>query len=105
MADFKPKPGSFLPYLEYSKQNRNVQPSAGQRGSPLALLEILARQQQRSLPIFDLQSLSALEPSRFADALKMLSGEGYVQFTGEAPDQMVQLTDQGLAVAKLSRSA
>ena len=62
MADFKGKAGSFLPYLGAERQRRDrgmVQPAPG---SPLTLMEILARQAQRSLPIFDLQTLGSMAP-------------------------------------------
>ena len=49
MTDFKPRPGTFRPYMEAQKQNAKP-------ASPLTLLEILARQPQQSLPMFDLQA-------------------------------------------------
>lgn len=52
MSDFKPRPGTFLPYIEAVKR------SQPKRVSPLTLLELLARQAQQSLPLFELQTQS-----------------------------------------------
>ena len=104
MADFKPRPGTFLPYLEASERRR----SAGQSeapASPLSLLGILARQAQQSLLLFDLQTLSAMQPSRYGEALKSLRDAGYITIKGEAPEQMVLLTGSGAAVVKLAQPA
>src|SRR5438270_1770082 len=102
MPDFKPRPGTFLPYLEAANRE-----APGRRApvSPLTLLEILVRQAQQSLPIFDLQSLSGLEPSRYAEALKSLRNAGYIAIEGEAPEQMVRLTGSGAAVVQLAQPA
>jgi len=102
MSDFKPRPGTFLPFLESGNRE-----NAAQRGptSPLTLLEILARQAQQSLPIFDLQSLSGLEPSRYGEALKSLLGAGYIEIAGNAPEQTVKLTPSGVQVVQLARPA
>jgi len=103
MADFKPKPGSFLPFLESSERGAPAPQSTP--GSPLTLLEILSRQAQQSLPIFDLQTLSGLDPSRYGEALKSLRGAGYIEITGDAPEQTVRLTPGGAQVVKLARPA
>ena len=103
MSDFKPRPGSFLPFLEASQREKSAEPFAP--ASPLTLLEILARQSQQSLPIFDLQTLSSMEPARYAAALKSLRDAGYVVIEGEAPEQMVRLTDTGAQVILLARPA
>jgi len=103
MSDFKSKAGSFLPYLESSQPDHPPPPSAPR--SPLTLLEILARQAQQSLPMFDLQTLSALEPLRYADALKSLRDAGYITIEGEAPEQVVTLTASGGQVVQLARPA
>jgi DNA-binding MarR family transcriptional regulator len=103
MADFKSKPGSFLPYLEYEQRNKqSPQPAAV---SPLTLLEILARQVQLTLPLADLQTLSGMDPSRYRDALKSLSDAGYVAVEGSALDAVVRLTDKGKEVTRLARPA
>ena len=73
--------------------------------SPLTLLEILARQAQQSLPMFDLQTLSGLPPSRYAEALKSLKSSGYIVIDGEAPEQMIRLTGSGADVIRLARPA
>src|SRR5438270_9909915 len=102
MPDFKPRPGTFLPYLEAANRE-----APGRRApvSPLTLLEILVRQAQQSLPIFDLQSLSGLEPSRYAEALKSLLGSGYISIQGEPSDQTAKLTATGADVVRISRPA
>jgi DNA-binding IclR family transcriptional regulator len=102
MAYFKPRPGTFLPYLEYA--NREM---LGQRApaSPLTLLEILAQQSRQSLPLFDLQTLSGMEPSRYGEALKSLRNAGYIAIEGEALEEVVRLTDRGADVARLARPA
>jgi hypothetical protein len=102
MSDFKPRPGTFLPFMESG--NRENAPQRGP-ASPLTVLEILARQPQQSLPIFDLQSLSGLEPSRYGEALQSLLSAGYIAIEGNAPQQAVKLTASGLQVVQLARPA
>jgi hypothetical protein len=102
MADFKTRPGTFLPFLEASQQNKILNPY---RDSPLTLLDILARQAQQSLPMFDLQTLSGLDPSRYAGALKSLKDAGYIAIDGEAPEQAIRLTGSGAQVVRLARPA
>jgi len=80
-------------------------PSQSAPASPLALLEILARQTQQSLPLFELQKLAAMDPSRYAEALKGLKDAGYIAIAGEAPEQTVQLTATGAGVVRLARPA
>lgn len=100
MADFKSRPGSFLPLLEYS-QRKDTFPSAPV--SPLTLLEILARQPQRTLPMFDLQKLSDMDPSRYGAALKSLRDAKFIDIAGDAPEQMIRLSDSGAEVARVAR--
>jgi hypothetical protein len=57
MSDFKLRPGTFLPFLEYTNKNKRTRPS------PLTLLEILSGQPRQSLPLFDLQTRSGMQPS------------------------------------------
>ena len=102
MSDFKPRPGTFLPFLEYMNREERTKRAPA---SPLTLLEILARQSQRSLPLFELQSRSDMDPSRYAAALKSLLEPGYIAIEGEAPDQIVRLTENGAQVALLARPA
>jgi hypothetical protein len=102
MSDFKPRPGTFLPFMEASERDKA---SAQSPVSPLTLLEILARQSQQSLPMFDLQTLSGLAPSRYADALKSLKSAGYIAIEGEAPEQVIRLTGSGAEVIRLARPA
>ncbi|MBV8906440.1 MAG: hypothetical protein JOZ22_22600 [Acidobacteriia bacterium] len=101
VSDFKPRPGTFLPYMEYKQKMEEQQPKA----SPLALLEILSRQGSQSLPIFELQAQSGMEPSRYGDALKSLRAAEYIAIEGEAPEQTVQLTSQGAQVVRLAKPA
>ena len=103
MDNFKPKAGSFLPFLESSQRERL--PHQPAPASPLALLEILARQSQQSLPMFDLQTLGGMEPSRYAEALKGLKDAGYITIEGEAPEQVVRLAASGAGVVRLARPA
>ena len=103
MSDFKPRPGTFLPYMEASERRERGTQSAP--GSPLTLLEILARQSQQSLPLFDLQTLGGIQPSRYAEALTSLLKGGYITIEGEAPEQVVRLTDSGARVIQLARPA
>ena len=102
MADFKPKPGSFLPFLE--AENRRAEQQRA-KASPLTLLEILVRQSGQALPIFDLQGQSGMDPSRYAEALKSLRGAGFIAIEGEALEQSVRLTDRGAEVARLAQPA
>jgi len=46
-----------------------------------------------------------MEPARYAAALKSLRDAGYVVIEGEAPEQMVRLTDTGAQVILLARPA
>jgi hypothetical protein len=89
--------------LKSSQIEKNSAPSAP--ASPLTLLEILSRQSQHSLPIFDPQALSGLTSQRYADALKSLSDDGFIEIAGEAPELVVRLTDRGVSVASLGRPA
>jgi predicted transcriptional regulator len=102
MADFKPRPGTFLPYMESVNRRRLGQSAPA---SPLTLLEILSRNAQPSLPMFDLQTRSGMEPSRYAEALKSLRNAGYIAIEGEAPEQAIRLTDSGAEVTRLARPA
>ncbi len=104
MADFKPRPGTFLPYLEASERRKSSTQSDAP-ASPLSLLAILVRQSRQSLPLFDLQTLSQMQPSRYAEALKSLRDAGYITIEGEAPEQMVRLTGSGAEVVKLAQPA
>jgi hypothetical protein len=69
------------------------------------LREILARQAQQALPIFDLQTLSGMDPQRYAGTLKELRGEGHIVIEGEAPEQMVRLTASGADAVRPARPA
>jgi DNA-binding IclR family transcriptional regulator len=100
MSDFKSRPGTFLPYMEAEKQYAKAA-----KASPLTLLEILARQSQRSLAMFDLQAQSGMEPSRYAEALKSLRDSGYIEVEGDALEQVVRLTDRGGNVVQLAKPA
>ncbi len=102
MADFKPKPGAALPFLE--AENRRAE-QRRQNASPLTLLEILARQAGRDLPLFDLQAQSGMEPSRYEEALLSLRNAGYIEFAGEGFEGVIRLTDSGSQVVKLAKPA
>ena len=103
MTDFKPRPGSFTPYLEAVRREREGQQSPP--ASPITLLELLASQSKQALPIIDLQTRSGMEPSRYRDALKSLRDAGFVTIEGPALDEVVQLTDKGVEVSRLARPA
>jgi hypothetical protein len=102
MSDFKPRPGTFLPYMEYRNRERLAQRAPA---SPLTLLEILIRQSQRALPLFELQTQSGMDPSRYGAALKGLRDPGYILIEGEAPEQVVRLTESGAQVLQLAQPA
>ena len=99
-----PKPGSFTPYLEYANNNDPSKQVASSSVSvaPLTILGILARQVQRTLPIWDLQSLSGMDATRFRDALKSLRALDYVAVDGASLDEVVRLTDKGADAASLA---
>jgi predicted transcriptional regulator len=103
MADFKPKAGSFLPYLEFSQREKTGAPTG--QASPVTLLEILGRQVQSALPIADLQTLSGMDANRYRESLKSLRDAGYVAIDGETLAEVVTLTDRGAEVSKLARPA
>jgi hypothetical protein len=65
MSDFKPRPGTFLPFLESTQRDKPAGPS--KPASPVTLLEILGRQLQQALPMDDLQQLSGMEAGRYRD--------------------------------------
>jgi hypothetical protein len=101
ISDFKPRPGTFLPYLEAENKCDEQRTKA----SPLTLLEILARQSRQSLPIFELQGQSGMEPARYGEALKSLLNAGYIMVEGEVPEQVVRLTERGAEVVRLPKLA
>ena len=101
VSDFKPRPGTFLPYLEYA--NRLDEQRA--KPSPLALLEILSRQSSRALPIFELQAQSTMDPARYGEALKSLRDAGYITIEGESLSKTIRLTDKGAEVVRLAKPA
>ena len=103
MAEFKSKPGSFLPFLEASQRGAPSTPSAP--ASPVTLLEILGRQAQQSLPMADLQTLSGMESSRYVASLKSLRDEGYIVIEGDPLAGVVRMTDRGMDVSRLARPA
>jgi hypothetical protein len=90
-----------LPFLEDSQRKDSFPQCAPQ--SPLTLLEILARQTQQSLPLFDLQTLGNMDPSRYAEALKSLRGAGYIAIEREATERLVKLTSSGADVVRIAR--
>ena len=55
--------------------------------------------------MFDLETLSAMQPSPYAKALKSLRDAKYIEIVGEAPEQVVRLTDSGGNVVQLARPA
>jgi hypothetical protein len=103
MDDFKPKPGTFLPFLEASQRDKSSGWPAPT--SPLTLLEILARQVQQALPMADLQTLSGMEANRYRESLKRLRDTGYIAIEGEALAEVVRLTERGAEVARLAQPA
>ena len=103
MIDFKPRPGTFLPLMEAEQRRKTL--GQTESASPITLLEILARQSQRSLPLFDLQTLGGMQPSSYGKSLKSLRDAGYIAIDGDAPEQLVHLTDSGAGVVRLARPA
>ena len=103
MDDFKSRPGTFLPFLEYSQKTES--PPSSAPASALTLLEILSRRPQKSPPIFDQKILGRMDPSRYASALKSLRDANFIEIAGEAPGQLVALSDSGAAVARVARPA
>ena len=70
MSDFKPRPGTFQPFLEFTNRDKPARPS------PLTLLEILSGQPQQSLALFDLQTRAGMEPTPYGESLKNLRNAG-----------------------------
>jgi DNA-binding IclR family transcriptional regulator len=99
MSDFKPRPGTFLPFLRFTNQNKPARPS------PLTLLEILSRQPTLSLPLFELQARSGMQPPPYVESLKSLRNAGYIAIEGEALEATVKLTDRGMELSLLARPA
>ena len=102
MSDFKPRPGTFLPYMEAVNREKRTQPKPV---SPLTLLELLARHVQQSLPLFELQTQSGMEPSRYSEALKSLRNAGYIEFVGDGLDGVIRLTPSGAQVVQIAQPA
>jgi DNA-binding transcriptional ArsR family regulator len=102
MSDFKPRPGTFQPYMEYANREKLAQPKPA---SPLTLMEILARQVQQSLPLFELQTQSGMQPSRYSEALKSLRNAGYIEFAGEGFEGVIRLTPSGAQVVQFAQPA
>jgi hypothetical protein len=106
MSDFKPRPGTFRPFLEYTnKEYANLEKTAPAHPSPLTLLDILSRAPERSLPVFDLQTRSRMEPSSYGESLKSLRNAGYIVIEGDVPDQTITLTESGSVASQFARSA
>ena len=103
MADFKPKAGSFLPYMEYLQRGKAAAPSGP--ASPVTLLDILVRQVQHALPMADLQTLSGMDANRYREALKSLRDAGFVAIEGDPLAEVVKVTDRGAEVSRLARPA
>jgi hypothetical protein len=103
MSDLKPKPGSFTAYLEYARRDRGA--TAATPASPLTLIEILAALSTPALPMAELQARSAMEPTRYREALKSLREAGYVEIDGPPLDEVVLLTGKGAEAARLARPA
>jgi DNA-binding MarR family transcriptional regulator len=101
MSDFKPRPGTFRPFLEYINREKPVPAHP----SPLTLLEILSQSKDMSLPLFDLQTRSGMEPSSYGESLKSLRDAGYIAIEGDAAEQTVKLTESGAVASKFARSA
>jgi len=99
MSDFKPRPGTFLPFLRFTNQNKPARPS------PLTLLEILSRQPTLSLPLFDLQACSGMQPPPYVESLRSLRNAGYIAIEGEALEETVKLTESGANLSRLARPA
>jgi hypothetical protein len=85
MSDFKPNTGSFTAYLEYMQRGK-TESAAIPAVSPIALLEVLARQPQRAMAMADLEKLTGMDSGRFRDALKSLMDTGYVTVEGPTPE-------------------
>jgi hypothetical protein len=64
VAEFTPKPSSFLPDRQSSRVEEKLASPAPV--SPLTILGILFRQVPQSLPVFDLQTLSGIAPRAMA---------------------------------------
>jgi len=101
MSDFKPKPGSFLPYLQ-SQRGKSPAPSAS--ATPLTLLEILVQQPQHALPMADLQARSGMPSDRFRESLSSLRDAEYITVEGDPLAAVVKLTGSGEKASRLARS-
>ena len=55
--------------------------------------------------MFELQTQSGLEPSRYAGALKSLRNAGYISTDGEAPEQVIHPTASGAQVVRIAQPA
>jgi DNA-binding IclR family transcriptional regulator len=75
------------------------------KASPLTLLEILTRQPARSLPLFDLQAQSGMEPAQYGESLKSLLAAGFIEIEGAVPEQTIRLTDRGADIVRLAQPA
>jgi DNA-binding IclR family transcriptional regulator len=105
MSDFKPRAGTFLPFLEATQRDKPAMSAPPSLASPVTLLEILGRQVQQALPMDDLQKLSGMESSQYRESLRSLRDAGYVAIDGDPLAEIVKLTDRGVEVSRLARPA
>ena len=89
--------GSFAPYLDALNSRQSLPVTS--HSEALALLTELARVDNRSLQ--DLQSISGLTFSEFADAIKWLQDGQFVTVSGAPGQEIVSLTASGRTLGSL----
>jgi len=92
----KTKAGSFTAYLECANRAKQAPSTVG---SPVSLLTVLAATKDQKLPLDVLRKVSGMEFSQFAEGLKGLQEAGFVDVTGAAGSETVELTANGAKLA------
>jgi DNA-binding MarR family transcriptional regulator len=74
-------------------------------GTAFSILALLAANGGQTMPLRNLQAGSAMDFTRFADAIKRLQELRYITLSGGPTDESAQLTEFGSEVAALARTA
>ena len=98
-----PSKGSFGAYLDYAQRDTSASPRAASGSSNLRFLKVLPDASETKLPMSVLLEFSGLDPILFRAALRELRDADYISISGPALDEVVQLTDGGAEVVKLTQ--
>lgn len=99
------KADSFTAYLEAKQRLKATAAAPGAGRTPLSLLFTLAEAPQAEMKLAELQDVSGMPFSEFADAVKNLGNLGYLTVAGSPGNEVVTLTNLGREVSRLARPA